>query len=294
MQALIDIRLAELTAELFPKTALERMVLREMARSGVQTEVSHQRLLASIKRMRETVDEWWDDDRRQAVDRLAARLERDPGRIRNQLENSLHGALWCLEQWRGLGASAAHNGSLTEAQRALCCDLMGVGPLVRDNPATVPACDNQPAILELVARQVQRLESRIERVLKERDRTARSKVRDGQSDPQDAESRRHRSNESRAQKRMAWAIDTFQALRRGVSPATIIDPATKQPLQADAAVAPSTPSAPAPTPEPAPAPSAAAPPRSASPADRPTEPRAGGAVREASCYGAPSDAAACG
>jgi len=304
MQALIDIRLAELTAEEKPKTALERWLLGEMARSGVQVEVSHQKLLANTKRMRQTVDEWWDDDRRQATDRLAARLEKDPRRILGQLQNSLHGALWCLEQWRGLGASAAHNGSLTEAQRALCCDLIGVAPLLRDNPDTVPACDDQPAILELVARQVERLETRIQRVLKERDRTARSNVREGLSDPQDPESRRHRSNEGRAHKRMVWAIEAFRALRRGVLPATIIDPATKQPLEPDGAVAPSTP--PPPAPEPAPTTGAAAPPPSAPPADPPTAPRAAGldpfampeattsAARGASCCGASSEAAASG
>jgi hypothetical protein len=140
---------------------------------------------------------------------------------------------------------------------------MGISQHLRDNPETVPARDDQPAILDLVVLQVRRLETRVEQVLKARDLTARSNMRDGLSDPQDPESRRHRSNESRAHKRMVWATDTFRALRGGVAPATIIDPMTGQPLQAE--TAPPTPSAPPP-------PTAAGPPPEAAnrpPADVP-------------------------
>jgi hypothetical protein len=272
MQALIDIRLAELTAEEKPKTALERTLLGEIARSGVQAEVCHRKLLVNIKVMRETVDEWWDDDRRQAANTLAARLAKDPGRVAQRLEASLHGAFWCLEQWRGLGASAAHNGSLTEAQRELCCDLMGIGPLLRDNPEKVPARDDQPAIVELVAQQVQRLENQVEAVLKARDQMARSNVREGRSDPQDPESRRHCSNESRAHKRWTWAHDAFQALRRGVSPSRIIDPLTGQPLQPEAAAPPKA-SAPPPPTAAGPSPQVTEPPAADFPPDDPAEPR---------------------
>jgi hypothetical protein len=245
MQERIDIREEELTAEHEPTNAMERMLISEMARSGVQVDVNHARLLVHSKLMQETVDEWWEDDRRQAANNLAARLAKDPGRVAQRLEASLHGALWCLEQWRGLRASAAANGGLTEPQRQLLFDLMGISPLSRDHNERVPAADDKEALLALVAAEVKRLERRIELVLKPRDKMAQTKVREGIKEPQDPESRNHRSNESRAHKRLRWAMDTFTALRRGVAPATIIDPETGQPLrpQAPAAPAPGSPAA---------------------------------------------------
>jgi hypothetical protein len=237
IQERIDIREEELTADHEPTNAMERMLISEMARSGVQVDVNHARVVAHGKLMQETVDDWWEDDRCQAADNLAARLAKDPGRVAKRLEASLHGALWCLEQWRGVGASAAANGGLSAPQRQLVFDLMGISPLSRDHAERVPAADDKEALIALVAREVQRLERRIELVLKPRDKMARTKVRDGLKEPQDPESRNHRSNESRAHKRLRWAMDTFTALRRGVSPATIIDPETGQPLQAQAPAA---------------------------------------------------------
>jgi hypothetical protein len=255
MQALIDIREAELTADHAPKNAMERMILGEMARAGVQAEVNHARVLAHTELMRETVDDWWEDDRRQAANNLAARLAKDPGRVAQRLENSLHGALWCLEQWRGLGASAAANGGLTEPQRQLMCDLMGISPLLRDNAARVPAADDHEKLVAHVAGEVKRLETRIELVLRRRDLIARAKVQEGLNAPQDPESRNHRSNESRAHKRLVWATNTFNDLRRGLAPATILDPETGRPLQAAAPA--SAQECPQPQPPPAPPPAAA-------------------------------------
>jgi hypothetical protein len=250
MQELIDIREDELTADHAPKTALERMLIGEMARSGIQVEVCHARMVIHTKQMRETVDEWWDDHRRQAVNTLAARLPRDPGRVAQQLEASLHGALWCLENWRGLGASAAANGGLTEAQRQLMCDLMAISPLLRDNTEKVPAASDKERLLALVVAQVKRLENRITLDLNRRDMMARAKVKLGICLPQDPESRTQRSNESRAHKRFVWAFGAFNALRAGAAPETIIDPETGRPVHA--------PDEPKPSPTPAPAASAAA------------------------------------
>jgi hypothetical protein len=254
MQALIDVREEALTADEAPKTELERMLIGVMARCGVQAEVCHAKLLIHTNQMRDTADDWWDADRRQAANNLGARLAKDSCRVAQRLESSLHGALWCLERWRGLGASAAANGGLTEPQRQLACDLLGISPLLRDNTERVPAAGDKEAIGALVAREVKRLEREIELTLKLRDKIARAKVRLGIVAPQDAESRTQRSNESRALKRLVWATDTLRDVQRGLAPATIIDPETRQPFHAPGAPAPG----PAPPPGPAPAPTPAA------------------------------------
>jgi hypothetical protein len=167
-----------------------------------------------------------------------------------------------MEQWRGLGASAAQNGGLTEAQRQLCCDLKGVSPLLRDNFATVPACDDKEGLLALVAREVKRLETKVILELKGRDTVMRAKARLGLEMPPDATTRRIKSNESRATKRLTWSIQTFNQVRWGLAPGTIIDPETKQPLR---------PEAPASSPPPAEAAAAAAPPASEASSDQPPE-----------------------
>jgi hypothetical protein len=192
--------------------------------------------------------------------------------VARALEETLHGAEFCLESWRNLGASVAQNGGLTQPQRELACDLMGLAPLARDNFSKVPACDDKEGLLALVAREVKRLETKIILELRGRDNVLRAKARLGLPMPPDATTRRIKSNESRATKRLNWSIQTFNDVRRGVAPATIIDPATKKPLQPEpepAAPAPASAPPPPSSSPPPPAGAAAAPSASAAPCDQP-------------------------
>jgi hypothetical protein len=137
---------------------------------------------------------------------------------------------------------------------------MGIAPLLRDNFATVPACDDKEGLLALVAREVKRLETKVILELKGRDNVMRAKARLGLPMPPDATTRRIKSNESRATKRLTWSIQTFNQVRWGLAPGTIIDPETKQPLRSEAP-------APASSPPPVEAAAAAAPPASEAPSD---------------------------
>jgi hypothetical protein len=247
MQERIDAREAELTADMKPKGALQRVLVTEIARASVQVRVCQEQLNIDHQRVKETGDSEWDADRGREVNNLAARLAKDPRRVVHALEETLHGAEWCLEQWRGLGASAAQNGGLTEPQRQLCCDLMGIAPLLRDNFAKVPACDDKQGLLALVAREVKRLETKVILVLRGRDNVLRAKARLGLPMPPDATTKRIKSNESRATKRLMWSIQTFNDVQRGIAPATIIDPVTKQPLRPEPQAPPS--SSPSPPPQ---------------------------------------------
>jgi len=76
-----------------------------------------------------------------------------------------------------------------------------------------------------------------------------------------------RADETRAHRRFRWAQETFEKLRSGVDPATIIDPDTKAPIKPDASTAPVS--------EPEPAPAAAEtppPPTTPPPPEAQTEP----------------------
>jgi hypothetical protein len=160
MQQRIDVRYAERCAELEPKTSLERELILEMARAEIQKDVAH-RLLHDRERIRQAVEETWDEDQRRHTNNLAARLPRDPQRVAELLLQTKHGAEWALTQWRGLAASARQNHGLTEPQRQLVLDLKGVSPLLRDNTDTVPAASDEAGLLALIAREVKALERRL-------------------------------------------------------------------------------------------------------------------------------------
>jgi hypothetical protein len=85
-------------------------------------------------------------------------------------------------------------------------------------------------------------------VLDARDRAAQEKARMGRPPVQPTAVQQRKSDVARARKRLTWALDTFFLLRRGLAPAVIIDPETKQPIrpaqaQAQAAAAKAEPKA---------------------------------------------------
>jgi hypothetical protein len=161
-----------------PKSTLERALITEMARGQVQEDVAHT-LRYDSERVREAVEDTWDEDQRRHTNNLAARLARDPQRVADRLLESKHGAEWVLKQWRGLAASAAENHGFTDAQRQLALDLKGVSPHLRDNPAEVPAAGDKEGLLALCAREIQQLETLLVLTLEGRDQRARAKAKHG-------------------------------------------------------------------------------------------------------------------
>jgi hypothetical protein len=243
MQQRIDARYAERCAELEPKTSLERELILEMARAEIQKDVAH-RLRHDPERIRQAVEETWDEDQRRHTNNLAARLPRDPQRVAELLLQTKHGAEWALTTWRGLAASARENHGLTEPQRQLLCDLKGVSPLLRDNTDTVPAASDEARLLALITREVKALETRLVLELEGRDKRARAMAKLGPLPPPDAATRKYKSDEARANKRWGRAFDSFKWVRAGMPASALTDPLTGKPLQE---------AAPAKTPEPPPA-----------------------------------------
>jgi hypothetical protein len=267
MAARIDEREARLTEKLQPDGELESMLVREIARVGVQMDVSHEQMLDDNIRVSEKTDAEWRDDRTREAARLGARLASNPCQVAGHLEDTLQGATWKLERWRLLADEAGENQGLDEPQRQLCFDLLGVPRECRRGTSRVPAGNNVAGIKALCAREVKRIETRVVLELEGRDKRARAMARLGlPMAANDTVTRRIKSNASRAHKRLTWAVDTFRSLRVGVSPATIIDPETGQPLQAAAAAAAAAPEQSQPPPQAASAPPA---PRPASPDDEP-------------------------
>jgi hypothetical protein len=252
MQKRIDAREAELRAELKPKSTLEGTLIKEMARAEIQADVAHA-LLIDAERVKQAVEETWDEDQRRHTNNLAARLPRDPQRVAGLLLETKQGVEWALDQWRGLAASAAQNHGLTEPQRQLALDLKGVSPLLRDNTLKVPAAGDVEDILALCAREVKQLETRLALVLEGRDQRARAKAQKGQVPPPDAATRKYKSDEARAHKRYVWAFESFRWVRMGMPAAALIHPLTGRPLVEAEAAATAAPAGGAPEPPPPPA-----------------------------------------
>jgi hypothetical protein len=234
MQARIDEREAELVEEYAPRTPTERTLLKHMARAEIREDVCHQHVIGDVIRVAKSADDGsWDQNRREHVDNIAARLKRDPCRVSGTLLRSKHGAEWCFARWRGLGAAARAGGGLSEEQRQLALDLLGIEPLLRNHTEDVPAGDNLPAILALVELQMNRLENQliVGGELDIRDRAARELARHGHMpSPPDKTTRGLKSDEARAHKRYVWAFESFRAVRAGTAKGPIIDPETGKPV----------------------------------------------------------------
>jgi hypothetical protein len=158
--------------------------------------------------------------------------------LAGQLEETLQGAAWKLARWRWLAADAAENQGLDEPQRQLCFDLMGMPAECRRGTSVVPAAGDVARIQALCAREIKRLETRMVLEFEGRDKRSRAMARLGvPMAASDTVTRRIKSSARRAHKRFVWAQETLRNLRAGVSPATIIDPDTRRPLQEAAAPA---------------------------------------------------------
>jgi hypothetical protein len=170
-------------------------MIREMARAGVQMDYSHEQLIEDNIRVSEKTDSDWHDDRTREANRLGARLASDPSQVKDQLEESLHGANWLLYRWRALRDEAVENQGLDDSQRQLAFDLLGVPVTLRRGTTRVPAGDDVEGIKALCVREIRRLETRVALELEGRDTRARAKARRGLPVvASDAATRRVKSN----------------------------------------------------------------------------------------------------
>lgn len=92
----------------------------------------------------------WDDDHETQVDRIAARIRRDPGPTMRLLRTSLHGRLWLIAQWEALRLELDQS-DWTPDQEKTAHDLMGHHP---DFRAAKPWRDDPRAF---VAEQIESL-----------------------------------------------------------------------------------------------------------------------------------------
>ena len=165
-----------------------------------------------------------------------------------------------ISLWNALGDAVATNGILDPEQVGMAYDLLAVPHVLRNGSRQVPPANDAPAVAALVKRQVAYHQANLQEKLNQRDEFERNSARLGIVREIDKETRILKSDETRALKRLRWAEQTFQDIRKGVDPASVIDPDTQRPINPDghaatvwaAATAPA-PLAPPPPETPAPA-----------------------------------------
>jgi hypothetical protein len=237
---------ATLRQELKPADELESSAITELARATVQHHQCDDQVYINEERARQSVDISWDDDQRAYIDTVAARLRKAPDRVAHELERNLHGAEYCLRRWTGLRDALGARGELTEDQRLMCFDLLGVPEVLRDGSRRVPAAKDAEGLKALIAGQIERLQTRIDTVLKDRDLQAQDEARLGIPRVLDSQTRRVRSNAARAYKRYLSALDVLKEMLAARAAAVAARPAARPaqaPPPAPPTAAPPTPSA---------------------------------------------------
>jgi hypothetical protein len=165
-------RQAEWQDALGPGNPFEEWLAAEVVVAAVQLERcrSHETLLRT--ELAERAATRWDDDRRLAVEVLAAGLSKQPALVSRQLQQTLQGCGWMIERWEGLVRILEARGDWSGPQTALAMDLLGTPSELRDGPTRLdpePGDDVVRYRLAVASTEIQRLKMARNGVLAERD-----------------------------------------------------------------------------------------------------------------------------
>jgi hypothetical protein len=263
LQESIDLKIIALVAEMKPQGEWETFLVEEIARATVLVKVCGQRLIKDEVRVQDRLqlDECWEADANRRIDRLVARLPRDPLMAR-ALESTKQGTEFIVSNLRALADIAENTGFLDDVQRELLFTLLGVPDELRRGSRKVPPASAGPALVALINTEVARHKRNLLVNLNQQDARDLSVARTIGSPYRDKITRQLRSDEARNVKRLVWAKAAFDQVRSGAAPDTIVDPRTKKPIVPEAKGAPASGPAPA-------APTTSPPPDDAEPAPIP-------------------------
>jgi hypothetical protein len=203
----------QLRVWLRPEGAFDGIFVDQMALALSELEFHYHVMQADILRAIEDASTRWDEDRRAQVLEIARRLSRDPQGVARTLEQTWHGAEYLVDHWRMLRATVAERGGLNEAQRWLAFDLLGVPHHLRAGTKAVPAENDKPALLALANREILRLQTRQEEVLRKLDSMEQELALQGLPLVPDETTRQLRSDIAEQMKRLGWALDMMEQFR---------------------------------------------------------------------------------
>ncbi|MFO0958958.1 MAG: hypothetical protein U0800_16285 [Isosphaeraceae bacterium] len=111
----------------------------------------------------------WEIDRNAEVVELALRLSKRPEAVAAALAKTLHGALWLLGRWKHLARCLEVVGDWLEEDVKLAYDLLGRDPAVRQHDPDRLAGGSLAERKDLVAKQIQTLQTLVDGPLKQID-----------------------------------------------------------------------------------------------------------------------------
>jgi hypothetical protein len=195
----------ELTEQFRPATPYQVRLVGEMAKCYAKLDLVEELKAVNILRVRERAELCWDSDRREAIDKLAARLAKDPARVSRALGRTKQGADWLVETLERLGLAVSANGRLDEPQHGLLLDVVGMAAAFRNGGHRVPPATNGPALAAFIQAHVTHLRELQETSLLDLDEAAPRHAMAGMPPREDAETRQLRKDEVRLKNDLYWA-----------------------------------------------------------------------------------------
>jgi hypothetical protein len=213
-----------------PTTKLEWWLVGEMARTTIQIDICCDQMLINDMLVIEKAGSAWVEQCQERAQRLGARLTKSPHVVKGALERTKYGALYLIDKLELLKDVIDSAGCIDEEQRQSFFDLVGIDHVYRNGSPRIPAGTDAAALSALVVKEIERHRSNLAESLIKSDRQEQQAAMVGISRFVDAETRRLKSNQSRARRRLTWAWDALKWLRMGVAPADIIDNESGKPL----------------------------------------------------------------
>ena len=198
LAALIKKKTTALTRRYCPTSEYEVGLVAQMARASAQIALCSTLKLIDLQRTRDRTVLCWDSDRSVYIDELGARLSEDPEGVKRALERTKQGVEWLLIHLYGLLDVLESNGTWDERPSRLASNLLCTRSKFRQG-CRKPAAEAED-LAALVAREVDRLETRLEDRLLDRDRSERGMAEVGAPMEEDADSQRLRRFEASARK----------------------------------------------------------------------------------------------
>jgi hypothetical protein len=204
--------IAAMTAKYAPADEQEAWWVKKMAFAAARLDRCHEQIPFDIGRARLRAAENWDDDRTEHVDRLAARIGREPRRVVRALVKSLHGVRYLRDSLELIRNVLAAGGGMNEARRSLALDLIGIDHALReDNPSLLEASETEAWGLWL-AQEIADLTER-EKQLEPSDERDQQLAMMGMTIEEDAVTRRLRRAESESKRDLKRALDELLRLQ---------------------------------------------------------------------------------
>jgi hypothetical protein len=208
-----------LRLELRPRTALESILVRQMAVYDTKARQAGAMQIELRARLADRAARFWDDQCRIAAIEVAVNLADAPELVSSKLLLDRAGAEWIATRWQFLADAAHMHGDWTEDQRRLALDLMGLPQEFRESVASPfdghPPEEHGCRLKELAVREMQRIHDLIESHLVPLDNRERTLAEMGLEPVDHPQLRLYRRYERDAQRRFEVAHREFRRIRGG-------------------------------------------------------------------------------